>query len=64
MTKSKRTIRRKRRSPVNYVQIACWLTHDQREALHSLQKRTRLTQQTLLRESVDLLVTRYREPQP
>lgn len=61
MTKSRRVQKPKRRNPTNFVQVACWLTHEQRSALRDLQRRTRLTQQTLLREGVDLMVSHYRE---
>jgi predicted transcriptional regulator len=43
----------------SYVQIACWLTPKQRDALARVAERTRLTKQVLLREAIDRLVRRY-----
>lgn len=57
----KRATKHNRRNPVNFVQVACWLTHEQRDGLRSVQRRTRLTQQNLLREGVELMLTHYRE---
>ena len=44
---------------INYIQVACWLTPDQRDRLARVQQRTRLTKQVLLREAVERLVKRY-----
>jgi hypothetical protein len=60
-SKSKRVRKPKRRNPVNFVQVACWLTHEQRDGLRAVQRRTRLTQQNLLRDGVELMLAHYRE---
>lgn len=57
--KTKRTAKRRRRNPVNFVQVACWLTPEQRAGLRAVQRATRLTQQTLLRDGVDAILARY-----
>ena len=59
--KTKRTAKRPRRSPVNFVQVACWLTHEQRAGLRAVQRKTRLTQQTLRRDGVDAILAHYQE---
>ncbi len=61
--KTKRTVKRRRRNPRNFVQVACWLTPTQRAGLRAVQRSTRLTQQVLLREGVDAVIDRYREVQ-
>lgn len=48
------------RKPVNLVQIACYVTPEQRDALRELSKRTRITQQVHLREAIDDVLAKYR----
>lgn len=63
MPATRRITKSKRRNPVNFVQVACWLSHDQRDALRRVQIKTRLTQQVLLREGVDAILERYQVAQ-
>lgn len=48
------------RKPVNLVQIACYVTPVQRDALRGLSERTRIAQQVHLREAIDDLLAKYK----
>jgi hypothetical protein len=58
--KTKQTVKR-RRATRSFVQVACWLTPTQRAGLRAVQRKTRLTQQTLLRDGVDAILAHYQE---
>lgn len=49
------------RKPVNLKQIACWVTEQQRDALRALSEKTRIPQQSHLREAIDDLLAKYRK---
>ena len=42
-----------------YVQVALWLTRDQRDRLAAGQQRTKLTKQVLLRQAVEHLLRKH-----
>jgi predicted DNA-binding protein len=43
----------------NFVQVACWLTQSQRDALRKLSAKTGLPQQTHIREAINDLVAKH-----
>jgi hypothetical protein len=47
------------RKPVNYTQVACFVTPEQKTALKRLSQATRIPQQAHLREAVDDLLKKY-----
>ncbi|HTE41649.1 MAG TPA: ribbon-helix-helix domain-containing protein [Steroidobacteraceae bacterium] len=49
----------KNRKPVNFKQIAAFVTPEQHEALKALSALTRIPQQAHLREAIDDLLRKY-----
>ena len=51
-TKKKTKVRARDRKPVNLVQIACYVTPEQRDALREMSAKTLIPQQALLRLAI------------
>jgi hypothetical protein len=47
------------RKPANLVQVACWLHPGQQQSLRRLSAKTRIPQQSHLREAIDDLIAKY-----
>lgn len=56
---AKKKVKSAQRRPVNVIQIACWVTPEQRDALRELSDRTLIPQQSLLRKAIDDLLKHY-----
>lgn len=55
-----RTKKPNSRTRLDKVSVALYLENKQYKELHALCERTRIPQQTYLREAVDMLLTKYR----
>lgn len=56
---AKKKVRARDRKPTNLVQIACYVTPEQRDALRETSERTLIPQQALLRKAIDDMLKSY-----
>lgn len=56
MATKKAKVRARDRKPVNLVQIACYVTPEQRDALRAMSAKTLIPQQALLRLAITRLL--------